>query len=639
MPKELLIFQHDYSQNMADNTKAALECMDLLEPGDLITYNPASGTGHTMIYGGDLDGDGIGDIIHCSGNKYNFAEGKEVFEETGAILIDPARESLLTESVKRFLVTKEHFSIVRPALIDANAYPITDTAKARMTYPRMAINRTVDCGFWGSVEEGGTLTYTIAITNNSTQDYKGLPVRDVVADNAVLISVDGVKANGGNPAWKIDVPAGQTVTLTYTVAVTGKAGDTVVSTGGSVSAIAMNTLTTSIQAFTPTGDNLKNAALLTSAENRGVNGSAFVNALYADAYGIDPQIPEIKDVIAALYDRIDATTYRAKAAVAAEYTALAQMQVPRYWGGMSFISDEKNERVLELRLRDLKPGDILLMDQKLADRTAGTAWIFDGENMLALEGRKVVKKTQADMVPLLSYDFFLLLRPSLAVSGSNRDLTGYEIAPWVEIETGSGSVSGSGWTPLSAENQQKLAALTLEKWNKQVNLNNFGKWAYAQIGLDVGAALEKTLLTLRPEIFTYNADEKKWHLSETPANAELAATLVEGWWGGANMAYDGKTKDFTLADLQVGDILCKYKALAGGNYYLIAVYQGDGKFLASAYDQSKKMISNGTDREVMIADANTTVSIMGTLNETTWDFYCVIRPAQFYLDINVDVAG
>lgn len=418
VPAETLIFQHDQTADTAYNEQQAQKCVSLLQPGDVITYNPVSGTGHTMIYAGDITGDGQGDLIHCTGAKYSFSSGSEAFEEEGGIRIDTAEPFLLTPGTSRYLAKKGHFSIVRPANISPEEYPITNAAKARMTYAGLEINRTAKVGNYGSVASGDELTYSIEIVNNGTADYTGLPVTDVVAENCTLVAVDGEKANGGDPAWKLNVKAGETVTVTYTVRADGQPGDTIVSCGGYVSAIPQNSITTTVAQCIP-GENLLTEALARDAAAESPDSITFVNKLYQKAFGADPQIPSAEEVFETVFKKLEATkkTFVYMLNKKAE-GGVADMTIPEYYGGMSFSTTGRCQRVLELRTQDLKTGDILILDRVLDDGKPGEAWIFNGSGFFTAADGTLITREQKDLTPLLSYDLFVLLRPSLTLKSA-----------------------------------------------------------------------------------------------------------------------------------------------------------------------------------------------------------------------------
>jgi len=132
--------------------------------------------------------------------------------------------------------------------------PAQAEAESRKKYPGISVEQTVSCGKFGSAITGDKLTYTIAVTNGSAAEYKGLPVMSSIPTGTQLVTAEGAKNESGRLMWTIDVPAGKTVSVTYTVKVTGKAGQTV-ETGGKVDNIPMEPMGTRV------GKKLWNATL------------------------------------------------------------------------------------------------------------------------------------------------------------------------------------------------------------------------------------------------------------------------------------------------------------------------------------------------------------------------------------------
>lgn len=417
---ELVMFQFDVTLDPEKNRKLIGEAVENLQPGDLVTYTRADRQGHTMIYVGDITGDGIGDCLHCAGKRYDMTTGVDNVETIAIRLREKAQESWMNEeNTKGCLLNKMRVSVIRPALLDPKKYPMNNSLMARLTYPGLRIDRTVNVGTWGSVASGGELTYTIELTNCSEQDHKAVPVMDAVAANCRLLTVDGKPAQQEYPTWDVDLPAGKTVTLTYTVSVTGKPGDRIVSEGGSVAGIPSNRLVTTVQAFTPDGEKFRDPALQQKAAEESRNAVEFVNALYRAATGREAGITWAKKHLEAGFEAAVApenkergplTYYRPKEVP----DAAARAFVPFYCGGRD-VATPTNDRVLETRLEDLQAGDVFIIAPKLTEGTAATyAWIHDGETFVTWVDGEVRRLDQAALTKVLTYSFFCAIRPGLA---------------------------------------------------------------------------------------------------------------------------------------------------------------------------------------------------------------------------------
>lgn len=416
---ELVMLQFDVTLDPEKNKKMIGDAVNSLQPGDLVTHTRPDHQGHTMLFVGDITGDGVGDSLHCAGQRYDMVTGIDKVETIAIRLRENIQEYWMDETnPKGCLLTKLRVSVIRPALLDPQKYPMKNSLKARLTYPGLRIDRTVNVGFWGSVERGGELTYTVELTNYSEKDHKAVPVMDAVAANCRLLTVDGKPTEQAYPTWDVDIPAGETVTLRYTVEVTGKPGDKVVSEGGSVAGIPMNRLVTTVQSFTPDAAKLRDPALQQKAAEESRNAVEFVNRLYRAATGREAGITWAKRHLEAGFDRETApetenrgalTFYRPKA----EPDALARAFVPHYYGGKAVVTPP-NDRVLETRLADLQAGDIFLIAPNLEEATAPThAWIHDGETFLTWVDGEVRRLDQAALTKVLIYSFFCAIRPGL----------------------------------------------------------------------------------------------------------------------------------------------------------------------------------------------------------------------------------
>jgi ribosomal protein L18 len=132
----------------------------------------------------DMDGDGALDILHRSGDRYDMNTGTDKVEKVGIALISNIDYFLKNN----YLTSKTRYAIHRPALLDAEKYPITQASQARMTYPGLQIDRTLSTGLWASVCSGDTVTMTVEITNHGTQDIVDMPCMEPFAEGCTLVS-------------------------------------------------------------------------------------------------------------------------------------------------------------------------------------------------------------------------------------------------------------------------------------------------------------------------------------------------------------------------------------------------------------------------------------------------------------------
>ena len=385
-----------------------------LRPGDIVTWVQSSavgGGGHSLMVIPDITGDGKYEVLHRSGGRYDMSTGKDVTETYGIKRIDvdaflDGNNGLYNKD------NKVRLSVIRVTNLDPAKYPLTQSAKARMAWPGLRIDRTVEGGVYGAVTSGSDLTYNIAIMNCGTEALKGLPVMDKLDPHCTMVSQDGKPATTTFPVWTVDVAPGETVNLTYTVKVEGNPGELVVSEGGSVAGIPSNQLVTTIRAYTPDAEKLQSEA--DAAAAAAADGLDFVNRLYEAATGVNPGILPMEEIRSTMFDvqaRGNITLYTLKADAAS--TAPGSILIPTYLGGRLVLTGP-NDRVLETRPEDLMPGDILIADGVKQNKKTTFYWIYNGEKLVEWNNSKPKNITDSGVEKLLSYDFFVCLRPSLA---------------------------------------------------------------------------------------------------------------------------------------------------------------------------------------------------------------------------------
>lgn len=413
---EMIVFQRiNDPDDMATNKAEAAKAEPLMQPGDIITYFRYNGSGHTVVYCGDLNGDGAGDILHSDGKAYDHTNGVDRTEADGTVKFNldtkypSAHVFLFDEVSSEYLAKADRYSIVRPANLDPKEYPLTEPAKTRVAFPDMAIFYTCSAGYHGAVNADGQLTYTLRIENHGTKEYEGLILQIPVPKNAKIVAVNGAPAKNGTLKFSATVPAGGNVTMTYTVEPTAGIGSEIVAEGGYVHTLPLPTITTGVQKASFDKEAVK-AAIAAAA---GKEGADFVNAVWKALDPATPAIPEFKELVDALYSRKNVgelKAYQAKPAEEITDKTLSDMVVHEYFGGRSVVTPGHNHRILTLRYCDLQPGDVLVYgENSMLEHAYG---IFDGDFMILAEDGKNRTLLETQYGNFLSKDFFTVLRPT-----------------------------------------------------------------------------------------------------------------------------------------------------------------------------------------------------------------------------------
>ena len=453
-----------------------------LRPGDVIIQE-----GHTLIHIGN------GKILDCGGSKYNTSVGVDKVEANGAVY---SRFNTINGTISK---PGSFWAVIRPLdyysydvdgnlgndimMLDGEAITVKESTESRIEYPAMDIDRTVDITPYGTAAKGETLTYTIKITNNTNETnyikwkltsgyngetYENLAVSELIPAGTVFLSAsEGYTFDGDRISWCVDIPAGESVTLSYTVTVTAEIGEVITSDGGYVASIPSNSISNRVGGAKLTGEQI---AKLHEIANSGTTALkeygtdlAFAEAIFAEL-GIDLGLTTVSELVenlfsAEYFERMESvscfythktsaiTMFTPDGEISKEYAHIAAMLVDGYYGGYRvFDHDEAkitelgaegfdytkmNGTIIDFRLDYLEVGDILVYAQS-SDRGNTTlshemkeVWvmIYAGDGIMiemSLSGTAKVYTGTATTARLVeayknTYDLFFLLRPTQAV--------------------------------------------------------------------------------------------------------------------------------------------------------------------------------------------------------------------------------
>lgn len=389
------------------------ECLEALQEGDfIIIRNPKAGTMHVMLR---ISGERI---IHCTGGKYKFADGREVWETFGAIRIDTIQNFFLDMLGVYPFHNFSHWWVIRILdAIDPEQYPLTEATKTRLENPGLNIDFTSSVRRYHTVREGDSITYTLRIRNdhdrNSTCVLENLPVEITLPQGTELqdTALDSLYTlQDGKLCRSVTVHPMQEQTLSVTVRVGALPKGTELKAEASVAGIPIAATPHTVGSRLP----MEEAAKLTEAEG----GSA--EEVYAKILGKTVAIPTAEEMLDAMYERVPAVIWEDENREEFAHCRLLKkvgshpaeaMLVPGLWGGRSLGEVSQYDRVLELRPEYLLPGDVILAVKNLRQDS------MEAEEMLILGGGKVLKngeKTDSpDFDSLLACDWFAVLRPYL----------------------------------------------------------------------------------------------------------------------------------------------------------------------------------------------------------------------------------
>ena len=742
-----------------------------LRPGDIITQRRGN-SAHTVLYVGN------GMILHSNGEgKYNMVKGTDKPEPIGSVglnyvedywftpgnifnldaMVEPSSQAWICVVRPLDILTKDDEDTdpandvldetyvlntgklnaqlsIDPRVLQTTGYTIKNTTFTRMAYPGMDIDRTVDITPYGTVAKGDTLTYSIVISNKSTnpqyaayrsygasklytgQHYKGLVVSEQIPDNATLVSAPDAIIDGNNLYWKVDVPRGKTVTLTYTVKATGNIGEKIVNDGGFVADIPSNSITNVIGGTKLSDKALAALKAFAAVEKDEWNsndgykipastttGTAFAERIYNATTGLDLQLPDVQELIDIVFsygkinvknglylahgdgpDSPGTTRYMYtlnKTAADPANQVYCDMVIDGYFGGVwAFSNDYAGEpRIYEFRVDYMEPGDIVVhanLNESLTDGAVEEVrkvekWnvvVYLGDGVFAsLNSDGKLKKITDDsaIMPGFTYDLFVALRPSqaysnintdvAAVAGSNPDLT--------ENDKAWGYVANVSDVLLNDAKIAELAGLTADGFSK-LRVEFVGE-VYSKICLDVvpNGTMNSSFATIVKSIFedvpsdlegdTYIEYGHEYFLLEAPYTGTEALYDMLMYYGGPAF---GKAQPITsLADLYPGDVVMLGRCdsdrenVVNGDTVVynpnkvdvVAVYQGNGKFLVNIRDLAGTYYGTPDYREWTTLSFGSDSAFQAWLsgpivsgNSDLFEGYLVLRPSRVFDDIN-----
>ncbi|MBQ9968076.1 MAG: DUF11 domain-containing protein [Oscillospiraceae bacterium] len=434
----------------------------MLRPGDVLVDK-----GHALIYAGN------GKVLHCNGTKYQPTTGVLNHEDSGAVYgVSPLNcedtswlktrantGRLIVFRPNEFLVTRDTDGDLSNDLVRDLSFTMPEDTISRLAYPGMEIDRTVDITPFGTASVGQALTYSVKISNMSSNTkymvakqvadpaYTGVSYEALVVTETVPAGTQFVSATEGGVydeatgtiRWTLDLAAGKTVTPSYTVKVTAQIGDLIVNGGGFVADIPSNTISNRVggekmnefAAMT-----LKELAKSTASWDFGT-GLAFAEKIY-EAAETKLELPAVSDAVEELFVwtkaigaiRNPSTRYEEMDPIDVfmrkqSDSPISRMLIDTYYGGYLFFTgdDAIGSTISEFRFDYLEPGDIIVnCDTANGAVTGAQVMVYAGDDTLLIcnaDGSYQILKGSAAKQQLWNSflqtnELFFALRPSQA---------------------------------------------------------------------------------------------------------------------------------------------------------------------------------------------------------------------------------
>lgn len=408
-------YERTYEETPEQLDAIEKEVRELLQPGDLITYQRQVGSGHIVMYIGD---NLYTDCTNPSGtqNSYNYNENHDnVYDFHGGIWIRSLDRSFQREVEGQpsprnlFHSSCTRFSVSRP--LDILGDPL----------PQAMIRLNEAKGLWCAVENsapgcreaypGGTVDYTVIVRNQ----YQ--PAKDVTVTFAPPA---GTKLQGEGKVQMTLEPSAE-IRLTFTVTVDADnanpwlEGPAVTVNGLEV--YAHNVLLGRKMTEAQTARVLEVAK---AAMAEGLDAIAAASRAYAElGVKMDPKVQHYANSHFFFHDSTKGDVLSRR-----PQRPFKDLAVYAAFGGRAVITPEMGSadgiRTVRILRGDLLPGDVLLCPGDGFAKSAFSS-IFDGEGLTGTfetggETKTLTaEETDAFMDTLFGQHSFLLLRPSLGL--------------------------------------------------------------------------------------------------------------------------------------------------------------------------------------------------------------------------------
>ena len=432
------IYSDDWLGNSVSNVENLVNNLEKeLEIGDVINIRRDNNTGHAMIYIGKENGELY--LLESGGTRYNTSSHIDIIEKNGSII-----KTLLKDKLQEMYEAKgktsqiNNFEIIR-YIIDGKTYinsnyekisynGITEAAKTRLEYTGIDIDKTykinnpLSTSSESQVNLDGTITYTIKIKNNSSNNYNNIDIIENISPKVNLLSSENKIINDSTVKWNnVTIKANEEKEFSYTVKVPydkSLLGEYVESTGKVLEidttniAIKINNSLTTEQKnkIVESYNNFKDNPNTTNWNNE----TDFINTIYKNALGevgeslINKTVYNkvIGDYVQPTFGNCSSTNCainltsntNLKNAILNNYYGIRLVNSTneakdsnnllvyawRLWNfDVKNNRSEYNETAREIKLNDLEIGDIILSKSETNSIMYDKVYLYLGNNLLA----------------------------------------------------------------------------------------------------------------------------------------------------------------------------------------------------------------------------------------------------------------
>lgn len=297
---------------------------------------------------------------------------------------------------------------------DANEDQICDECDADLSLnlDGITITKTTSHDRIRTVHPGEDVTYTFTLSSTAANDKK-VEIIDTVPSITAYVSGDGTK-QGNRVTFNVVVPAGKTVSVSYTVRVPDNStlrGSAITPGSAMANGKAIDSPTLYVATTYNAHDMQRLVLALSATRGSDFDAKDVLSAHQRIAFSLTSTITHNADGVAtAIF--LDTTAENAD-----KYSS---MVIPGLYGGTK-IDETHTARFVGsatsvLEIEDIFPGDVLLVLPHSGDVDGAKMYVTDGTRLFDITNKSAEVSVDSVLSDIASNDYFALLRPSMAAT-------------------------------------------------------------------------------------------------------------------------------------------------------------------------------------------------------------------------------
>ena len=382
--------------------------IDTVRQGDIVVCRHHNEGGHAFLYIGD--GMMLESVTFGSrgGGDYDYSNNRDRIEAQGTIAYRDFLSLLSSDSYNYFWKEKS-WTVLRPLDKFDRAEPTEETVNRIKNLKNIYVENTASHSLGQTVDLNEEITFSFFIRNGRAADAV-IDITDRIPEHTSYVS-GGDSADDEVLSWRVKVPAGESVTVSYTVRVDNDSslydGGYIYGEDAKVGGVSVRCRRIFVGKHL--SDDLQNLLSVKTADLSGFSqrGIELANALYACA-GINIDLPDIDQ----LFDNLLAPSSAPGNFKLKKDGEYAGMIIPTLYGGRLMQNSPMFERE---RTRGVKEYQLYAGDIMIGSETGHNyAYMYLGKNRLLdlFSGRVLASSVLGDaLMSGWGMERFVFIRP------------------------------------------------------------------------------------------------------------------------------------------------------------------------------------------------------------------------------------